>query len=70
MTKINYKSFFSHETHARSPRGGLTMGRTVEGRSELVLVELADDFAPSADATIPSSLRGPGSMTDETHVYI
>ena len=46
------------------------MGRTVEGRSELVLVELADYVAPSADATIPSSLRGPGSMTDETHVYI
>ena len=42
------------------------MGRTAEGRSELV--ELADDSASSADVTIPSSPRGAGSMTDETVV--
>jgi len=59
--------FSSHETYARSPRGGLTMGRTTQGRSELV--ELADDSASfCADATIPSSPRGAGSMTDETVV--
>ena len=51
-----------HETHARSPRGGLTMRRTAEGRSEL-LAELADDSASSADATIPPSPRGARSMT-------
>ena len=55
------KSFSFHETHARSPRGGLTMGRTAEGRSELA--ELADDSASSADATIPPSPRGARSMT-------
>ena len=62
------KDFSFHETHARSPRGGLTMRRTAEGRSELV--ELADDSASfCADATsIPSSPRGAGSMTDETVV--
>ena len=55
------KGFFFHETHARSPRGGLTMGRTAEGRSELA--ELADDSASSANATIPLSPRGARSMT-------
>ena len=50
-----------HETHARSPRGGLTMRRTAEGRSELA--ELADDSASSADATIPPFPRGARSMT-------
>jgi len=55
------KDFSFHETHARSPRGGLTMRRTAEGRSELV--ELADDSASSTDATIPSSPRRAGSMT-------
>jgi len=42
------KEFSSHETRAMSPRGGLTMGRTAEGRSELA--KLADDSASSADA--------------------
>ncbi len=42
------------------------MGRTAEGRSELV--ELADDSASSADVTIPSSPRGAGSMTERTGV--
>ena len=37
------------------------MGRTAEGRSQLV--ELADDSTSSADATIPSSPRGAVSMT-------
>ena len=37
------------------------MGRTAEGRSELV--ELADDSASSTDATIPPSPRGARSMT-------
>jgi len=55
------KSFSFHETHARRPRGGLPMGRTAEGRSELA--ELADDSASSADATIPPSPRGARSMT-------
>jgi hypothetical protein len=55
------KVFSFHETHARSPRGGLTMERTAEGRSELA--ELADDSASSADATIPPSPRGARSMT-------
>ena len=54
--------FPSHDTHVRSPRGGLTMGRTAEGRSELV--ELADDSTSSADATIPSSPRGARLMTE------
>ena len=59
---INFETSFSfHETHARSPRGGLTMGRTAEGRSELA--ELADDSASSADATIPPFPRGARSMT-------
>ena len=58
----NFERRFSfHETHARSPRGGLTMGRTAEGRSELA--ELADDLASSADATIPPSPRGARPMT-------
>ena len=56
------RSFSCHETHTRSPRGGLTMGRTAEGRSELV--KLADDSASSAEATIPSSPRGARSMTE------
>ena len=60
------KDFSSHETHARSPRGGLTMGRTAEGRSELV--ELADDSASSTDATIPSSPQGARSMTGRQSV--
>ena len=55
------KGFSFHETHARSPRGGLTMGRTAERRSELV--ELADDSVSSTDATIPSSPRGARPMT-------
>ena len=42
------------------------MRRTAEGRSELV--ELADDSASSADATIPSSPRGAGSMTGRRSV--
>jgi len=44
------------------------MGRTAEGRSELV--ELADDSASSKDATIPSSPRGRGarSMTGRQSV--
>ena len=42
------------------------MGRTAEGRSELV--ELADDSVPSTDATIPSSPRGARSMTGRQSV--
>ena len=42
------------------------MGRTAEGRSELV--ELADDSASSTDATIPSSPRGARSMTGRQSV--
>jgi len=42
------------------------MGRTEEGRSELV--ELADDSASSTDATIPSSPRGARSMTGRQSV--
>ena len=42
------------------------MGRTEEGRSELV--ELADDSASSTDATIPSSPRGARSMTGRRSV--
>ena len=42
------------------------MGRTAEGRSELV--ELADDSASSANVTIPSSPRRAGSMTERTGV--
>ena len=67
---IIYKNFerrFSfHETHTRSPRGGLTMGRTAAGRSELA--ELADDSAFSADASIPPSPRGARSMTGRQSV--
>jgi len=37
------------------------MGRTAQGRSELV--ELADDSASSTGATIPPSPRGARSMT-------
>ena len=55
------KGFSFHETNARSPRGGRTMGRTAEGRSELA--ELADDSASSANASIPLSPRGARSMT-------
>ena len=58
---------FSHTRDpAMSPRGGLTMGRTAEGRSQLV--ELADDSTSSAEATIPSSPRRSVSMTEETAV--
>ena len=59
-----------HETHARRPRGGPTMGRSAEWRPELV--ELADDSVSSTDATIPSSPRGARSMTGSTeaHLYI
>ena len=42
------------------------MGRTAEGRSELV--ELADDSVSSTDATIPSSPRGARSMTGRRSV--
>ena len=42
------------------------MGRTAEGRSELV--ELADDSASSTDATIPSSPRGARSMAGRQNV--
>ncbi len=66
LKKIPENVFSTHEALVRSPRGGLKMGRTAEGRSELV--ELADDPASSANATIPSSPRGAGSMTDETVV--
>ena len=55
------KGFFFHETYARSPRGGRTMGRTAEGRSELA--ELADESASCANASIPLSPRGARSMT-------
>ena len=47
------KGFSFDETHARSHRGGRTMGRTAEGRSELA--ELADESASSANASIPLS---------------
>ena len=39
------------------------MGRTAEGRSELV--ELADDSASSIDATIPSSPRATRSKVND-----
>ena len=39
LSKILTKN--SHETRARSPRGGLTMGRTAEGRSELAELALS-----------------------------
>ena len=55
------KGFSFHETLARSPRGGRTMERTAEGRSELA--ELADESASSANASIPLSPRGARSMT-------
>ena len=42
------------------------MGRTAEGRSELV--ELAADSASSIDATIPPSPRGARSMTGRQSV--
>ena len=42
------------------------MGRTAEGRPELV--ELADDSASSTDATIASSPRGARSMTGRRSV--
>ena len=38
------KGFSFDETHARSHRGGRTMGRTAEGRSELA--ELAESLPP------------------------
>ena len=38
LRAIIERSFSFHETHARSPRGGLTMGRTAEGRYELAKV--------------------------------
>ena len=60
--KILKGFFLIHEIHVRSSREGPTMGRTAEGRSKLV--ELADDSASSADATIPSSPRGARSMAE------
>ena len=42
------------------------MGRTAEGRSELV--ELADDSASSTNATIPPSPRGARSLTGRQSV--
>ena len=68
----NLENDFSfHETHARSPRGGLTMRRTAEGRSELV--ELADDSASSTDAmpttlgkTTPPGCTSPDHAKEQT----
>ena len=67
MKKSLEKGFSFHETQpARSPRGRPTMGRTAEGRPELV--ELADDSVPSTYATIPYSPRGARSMTGRRSV--
>ena len=62
------KDFFSRETRARSPRGGPTMGRSAEWRPELV--ELADDFASSTDATIPPFPRGARLITGSAEALL
>ena len=59
------KGFSSHETHARSPRGRPTMGRTAEGRPELV--ELADDSVSSTDAKYHPALPTRSKANDREH---